>query len=62
MKLRPLGAELFQADGQTDMAKLTVVFRNLANTHKNPLSLFCSYLNNLTVDDHCHSVYRRHLM
>jgi hypothetical protein len=43
MKLRPLGVELFHADGQTDTMKLTVVFRNLANTHKNPLYLFCSF-------------------
>ena len=26
MKIRPLGAELFNADGQTDMTKLTVAF------------------------------------
>jgi hypothetical protein len=32
---RPVGAELFQADGRTDMTKLTVTFRNFASTHKN---------------------------
>jgi hypothetical protein len=31
MKIRPVGAELFQADGRTDMTKLTVDFRNFAN-------------------------------
>ena len=31
MKFRPVGAELFQADGRTDMTKLTVVFHNFAN-------------------------------
>ena len=30
MKLRPVGAEL-HADGQTDMMKLIVAFRNFAN-------------------------------
>ena len=31
MKIRPVGAELFHADGQTDKTKLIVVFRNTAN-------------------------------
>jgi hypothetical protein len=39
MKLCPVGAELFSADGQTDrqtdMAKLTVAFLNFANSPKN---------------------------
>ena len=30
MKIRPVGAELFHADGQTDMTKLIVAFRNFA--------------------------------
>jgi hypothetical protein len=45
IKIRPVGAELFRAngrerrmdgrtDGQTDMSKLTVSFRNLANAPK----------------------------
>jgi hypothetical protein len=29
MKICPVGAELFHADGQTDMTKLIVTFRNL---------------------------------
>ena len=43
MKIRPLGAELFLADGntdgrtdgRTDMMKLIVVFRNFAKVPKN---------------------------
>ena len=35
MKIRPVGAELFHADGWTDIKKLTVVFRNFANAPKN---------------------------
>jgi len=31
MKIRPVGATLFHMDGQTDMTKLTVAFRNFAN-------------------------------
>ena len=35
MDIRPVGAELFRADGQTDMTKLTVALRNSANAPKN---------------------------
>ena len=36
MKIRPVGAELFHADGRTeaDMTKVIIVFRNFANAHK----------------------------
>ena len=34
MKIRPMGADLFHADGQTGMTKVTVAFRNLANAPK----------------------------
>jgi len=34
MEIRPVGAELFHADGGTDM-KLIVAFRNFANAPKN---------------------------
>ena len=38
VKIRPVGAELFHADlqteGQMDMTKLTVAFRNFANAPK----------------------------
>jgi len=38
MKIRPVGAELFHADGRTDRhtTKLIVAFRNFANAPKNP--------------------------
>jgi hypothetical protein len=39
MKIRPVGAELFEADrqtdGRTDGTKLLVAFRNFANAPKN---------------------------
>ena len=34
MKIRPVGGELFRADGQTDMAKLIVAFRHIWNAPK----------------------------
>ena len=34
MKIRPVGAELFHADGQTDMTKLMVAFCNFAKSSK----------------------------
>jgi hypothetical protein len=34
VKIRPLGAELFHADGRTDMTKLIAAFHNLANAPK----------------------------
>ena len=37
MKIHPVGVELFQAGGQTDMAQLVVAFRNFANAHKKAL-------------------------
>jgi len=35
MKIRPVGAELFHADRQTDITKQIVAFRYLANAPKN---------------------------
>ena len=37
-KIHSVGAELFNADGQTDMTKLTVAFRNSVNASKNNAS------------------------
>jgi len=34
MKILTVGAELFFADGRTDMTKLIVAFRNFANAPK----------------------------
>jgi len=39
MKIRPLGAEMYHADGRTDMMKLTVAFHNFANM-PNKVSIF----------------------
>jgi len=36
VKIRLLGAELFRADGRTDMTKLIVAFRNVAKAPKTP--------------------------
>ena len=36
MKIHPVGAELFHADGWTDMMKLSVTFRNFANAPSTP--------------------------
>ena len=35
MKIRPVGDELFHADGRTDMTELMVAFRNFANVPEN---------------------------
>ena len=44
LKIRPVGAELFHADGRTDrqgnMTKLIVAFRNCANASKKRISLW----------------------
>ena len=34
IKIRPVEAELFDADGETDMTKQLASFRNFANAHK----------------------------
>jgi len=35
MKIRPLGAKLFHVDRQTDITKLIIAFRAVANVPKN---------------------------
>jgi len=42
MKIRPVEAGLFHADGQTDMTKLIVAFRNFANALET-LHTFCPH-------------------
>jgi len=37
MKIRPVGAELFHADGRTDMKQLIAAFHNFANAPKNAI-------------------------
>jgi len=39
MKILPVGAEFFHADGRTDMTKLKVAFRNFLNAPKNPAAV-----------------------
>ena len=41
INIRPVGAELFHADGRTDVTKIIVACRNFANALKN----FCSSKN-----------------
>jgi len=44
MKIRPVGAEFFHTEGQTDVTKLVVAFRNYANSPTNPTVHFFSFL------------------
>jgi hypothetical protein len=39
MKIRPVGTELFHADGRTDMTKLIVCIRNFASAPKSSLKV-----------------------
>jgi hypothetical protein len=42
MKIRPVGAELFHADGRTDMKKQRANFRNFVNaSKKNTVTMEC---------------------
>jgi len=36
MKILPVRAKMFDADGQIDMTKLVIAFRNFMNAPKNP--------------------------
>jgi hypothetical protein len=36
--MRPVGTELFHADGQTNITQLIVAFRNFANAPKNKVN------------------------
>ena len=39
-KIRPVGAESFHANRQTDLTELIVAFRNFANAPKNAYEIF----------------------
>ena len=39
MKIHPVGAELFQTDGWTDIMKLIVTFQNFMNAPKNDIPI-----------------------
>jgi len=41
MKIRPVGTELFHSDGQTDMTKIIVAYRNFANAPQTGRRSFC---------------------
>ena len=43
IKIRPVGAELIHADGQTDMTKLTVAFQKFASAPKNQHFTECAW-------------------
>jgi hypothetical protein len=63
MKIRPVGAELFHADGRTqtdrrtDMMNLTVAFRNFANAPKNWRSSTLYNKNSVRTSQKTHSVH-----
>ena len=48
-KVRPVGAELVYADGQTDMTKLIVAFRNSASARKIAFSVAVCMSENMTL-------------
>ena len=58
MKIRLVGAELFHADGQTGMTKLTVAFRSFAKAPKKEMFrlLFRVVTLSSHVDEHTASV------
>jgi len=43
MKIRPVGAELFHADGQTDKYEEANSFRNFGNGPNKPFSLIITF-------------------
>jgi hypothetical protein len=45
MKIHPEGAELFYADGQADMPKLILAYRNFANAPENIYNICMDYTN-----------------
>jgi len=47
--MRPVGTELFRADGRTDMTKLIVAFRNFANSLKEPPNYYVSACLSVTL-------------
>ena len=47
MKIRLIGAELLQADGRTDMEKLTVAFRSFKKAPKNSFSSLVTFICNM---------------
>jgi hypothetical protein len=52
MTIRPEAAELFHADGQTDITTLIVAFRNFANALKNAVLYIVLLVPKTTYYDH----------
>jgi hypothetical protein len=48
MKVCPVGAELFHTDGQTDMMKLIVAFRNMRTPLINEFDYVCTGMRRIT--------------
>ena len=46
MKISPVGAEMFHADGQADVTKLIVAFRSFANAPKNVTHIITDNVRN----------------
>jgi hypothetical protein len=61
MKIRPVGAEMFYADRQIDMSKLTVAFRNFANAPKNVVSATPKLLNANKINYRVHTILMKAL-
>jgi hypothetical protein len=62
MKIRPVEADLFHADGRTDIKKLTVAARNFANSPKNLTKTqmhFVSKMPNFYLNPTVHTVISR---
>jgi hypothetical protein len=53
MKIRPLGDELFHADGRTDVTKLVVAFRSFVNAPKSQTSVTLTRIYNVFVVPVC---------
>jgi hypothetical protein len=62
MKIRPAKAELFHADGRTDMMKLIMVFRNFAKAPKNEPNNCKIKQNVLKVKDKRHSPKKKNVI
>jgi hypothetical protein len=56
MKICPVATELFHADRQTDMMKLTVTFCNFANAPKNAADFFSHLEKSLMKDGQCYGM------
>ena len=53
MKIFPVEAELFHADGRTDMTKLIVAFRNFANPSKSNNTFYVTVRYSLCIAINC---------